>query len=250
MSSLIPLATCLFQRLQDLLQHTDLSIMNFQNDPRQADDTRHPTYVTSHFSSHKTKLTWILASAKDTKWVTQHMDACEEIGVTWRPPVPKHLAKNEWLAVVQKREQEIICNSHNLNPSNLWVDTSQNVSRARPSTHEEVPTVVPGSHLWNFSINRYLTGREFMRVQGYPFESLPGAATNRCSMCRFGWKLFFYVGDLCSRHFRFVIHWKHEWWRQWNHSSCDSWCFGIHEWCSGRCWVRFVIVHCPNEALV
>lgn len=95
--------------------------------------------------------------------MTQHMDACEEIGVTWLPPVPKHLAKNEWLAVVQKREQEIICISHNLNPSNLWVDTSQNVSRARPSTHEEVPTVVPGSHLWNFSINRYLTGREFMR---------------------------------------------------------------------------------------
>lgn len=115
--------------------------------------------------------------------MTQHMDACEEIGVTWPPPVPKHLAKNEWLAVVQKREQEIICISHNLNPSNLWVDTSQNVSRAKPSTHEEVPTVVPGSHLWNFSINRYLTGREFMRVQGYPYESLPGAAALTDAQC-------------------------------------------------------------------
>ena len=121
--------------------------------------------------------------SKDMKWVPQHMDICEEIGVTWPPPMPSHLKDNAWLAVVQKREQEIISIAQIMNPNILWVDTSQTVARARPSTHEEVPTVVPGSHLWNYEASRYIVGREFMRVQGYPFESLPGAATLSDSQC-------------------------------------------------------------------
>ena len=35
------------------------------------------------------------------------------------------------------------------------------------------PTVTPQMHLWNFTADRYLLGREAMTLQGLPWRSLP-----------------------------------------------------------------------------
>ena len=106
--------------------------------------------------------------------MTMHMDFCEELGLAWPPPVPPSLHDNPWLSTILPREKEILCVAGTMDPANVWADTSQMMTRARFSVSELSPTITPGAHLFNFKLNRYLTGRDFMR--GYPYESLPGAA--------------------------------------------------------------------------
>lgn len=105
-----------------------------------------------------------------------HMDICEELGVGWPVQVPRHLLDNKWLSTVQAREREIVCIAQLIDPETKWADTSQMMARARFNTQEFAPTVTPGSHLFSFGANRYLTGRDAMRLQGFPCEALTGVS--------------------------------------------------------------------------
>ncbi|CAL1170019.1 unnamed protein product [Cladocopium goreaui] len=104
-----------------------------------------------------------------------HMDKCEELGVSWPPDVPEVLENNAWLKTAPPREKEIVCLAA-LEKGATWVDSSQNITRARNSTKKSAPTVLPGCRLWSFQVGRYMTGRDLMRLQGYPIESLPDSA--------------------------------------------------------------------------
>lgn len=116
-------------------------------------------------------------TAQDARWITAHMDMSEELNLSWPPPAPRSLEGNSWFSTASQRQQEIICFAQAADPSCLWVDSSQSVNRARNSNHKESPTVMPGSHLWSFDQMRFMTGRDLLRLQGFPIESLSGAAS-------------------------------------------------------------------------
>ena len=116
-----------------------------------------------------------VAHHQDTKWIGLHMDKCEELGVSWPPAIPKNLQDNDWLACAPQREREIVCLAA-LEDGVKWVDSSQNITRCRNSSNTSSPTVLPGCHLWNFEAGRYMTGRDLMRLQGYPWETLRDGA--------------------------------------------------------------------------
>ena len=80
------------------------------------------------------------------------------------------------------REKEIVCLAA-LEKGATWVDSSQNITRARNSTKKSAPTVLPGCRLWSFQVGRYMTGRDLMRLQGYPIESLPDSAKRSDHQC-------------------------------------------------------------------
>ena len=131
-------------------------------------NTDHLYYATiAYVSNH---------SCQGNKWVTLHMDVCEQLGLTWPPPVPAVLKESPWIATVPSRESEILSIALAVDTNHKWADTSQMVSRARFSCSEMAPTVTPGCHLFNFDVQRYLTGRDLLCLQGYPYEALPGAA--------------------------------------------------------------------------
>ena len=106
-----------------------------------------------------------------------HMDKCEELGISWPPPIPEDLNLNDnaWLAVAPPREREIVYISA-LENGVKWVDSSQTITRCRNSEKTSAPTVLPGCHLWNYEAARYMCGRDLLRLQGYPFEALRNAA--------------------------------------------------------------------------
>lgn len=106
------------------------------------------------------------------------MDACEQLGIAWPPPVPVSLRGNPWLAVTTEREKEVVAIALEMNEKTIWVDSSQTVARARNSLNECCPCVLPGCHLFHFPSRRFLCGRDLMRLQGYPVETLPGAFSN------------------------------------------------------------------------
>lgn len=110
------------------------------------------------------------------------MDRAEELNVSWPPPVPKNLIENEWLATCPQREKEIICFAA-VDPECMWVDSSQNVNRARNSNHQESPTVLPQCRLWHFGEQRFMTGRDLFRLQGCPAESLPSLSLFTDNQC-------------------------------------------------------------------
>ena len=101
------------------------------------------------------------------------MDLCEQKSVSWPPPVPDALKENKWLKSASQREREVICLAA-LDPECKWVDASQMASRARNSTHEACPTVLPNCKLWHFPSERFVTGMDMMRLQGFAVESLKG----------------------------------------------------------------------------
>ena len=112
------------------------------------------------------------------------MDICESKGVNWPPPVPPELASNPWFLTAPQREREIIClacleNGKDADKDCQWVDTSQTATRARPSTNDSAPTVTPGCHLWHFPSQRYCTGKDLLRLQGYPLPQGSGLSDNQ-----------------------------------------------------------------------
>ena len=116
-----------------------------------------------------------LCHSQDTKWMTLHMDRCEELGISWPPDVPADLASNQWLQVVPQREREIVAIA-SMDEETRWVDASQQVTRARMSKSSSSPTVLPGCHLFSFEAGRFLVGRDLMRLQGFPVECLPSSS--------------------------------------------------------------------------
>lgn len=120
--------------------------------------------VTSHKSNR-----W-----QEAKWIQLHMDLCEQKGIPWPPPIPAALKKNQWFLSAPRREQEIICFA-SLEPGCVWVDASQTATRARNSKSESCPTLLPGCHLWHFPSGRFVTGKDMMRLQGFPTENMKGS---------------------------------------------------------------------------
>ena len=109
--------------------------------------------------------------ANSSKWVAAHMDHCELHSLSWPVHQPPILADNPWFKVFPDREKELIC--FGLMEGLRFLDSSQSLGRTRDCKEDLVPTVLPGSHFWDYAGNRPLIGRDLMNLQGYPWSTLP-----------------------------------------------------------------------------
>ena len=101
-----------------------------------------------------------------------HMDICEAKGISWPIVMPTRFCENTWVLTACDRERELVFLGAMDGCS--WIDTSQQLNRARPTYNVEVvATCMPGCHFFNFSLDRYLIGRDLLNLQGIPWPSLP-----------------------------------------------------------------------------
>ena len=85
--------------------------------------------------------------------------------------VPPELKESRWFNCLATREQELIlCFLPDAaNKSLTTLDTSQQIARVPKGYESILPTLTPGGKTWLYSRNRFLIGREYLSLQGFPF---------------------------------------------------------------------------------
>ena len=100
------------------------------------------------------------------------MNFCESLGISWPVDMPDEFLENAWVMSSPAREQEIVVLDQLQNPEYKWTDSSQTLGRTRATTNEECPTCTPGGRFFCYDRMRYLTGRDLLNLQGYPWPGL------------------------------------------------------------------------------
>ncbi len=94
--------------------------------------------------------------------------------------VPPELKESQWFNCLATREQELILcllpDAANTFPTTL--DTSQQIARVAKGYESILPTLTPGGKTWLYSRNRFLIGREYLSLQGFPVQWLPESLEN------------------------------------------------------------------------
>ena len=86
--------------------------------------------------------------------------------------VPPELKESQWFNCLATREQELIlCFLDDAaNKSLTTLDTSQQIAGAPKGYESILPTLTPGGKTWLFSRSRFLIGREYLSLQGFPVQ--------------------------------------------------------------------------------
>jgi hypothetical protein len=103
------------------------------------------------------------------------MDACALRNWSWPLQAPESLASNPWFYTACEREQELIIKFDK--NQNEFGDSSQTWHRAREQNSPICPTLLPGSHIWVRSMQRFIIGRDAMALQGFPVSKMKAAGT-------------------------------------------------------------------------
>ena len=99
-------------------------------------------------------------------------------GISWTTLEPPASTKQSaWFNLAPPREKEIIACAAAMHGEDLvYVDTNPSIERASMSSEDMMCTITTGSKYYLKRHERFMTGRECLGVQGFPFSFLqPGS---------------------------------------------------------------------------